>query len=136
MRAKTPAGITFDVPHEVLLEQFKNANEGWLDLASRLERGDQLSAFERETIAIGLRLYVESRKPPARPRGNKPKFDAGEAALRYGYMRRNGDKHADAIGKLADRFNVSEVAVSNAIRPMRATALYIASIGAHRPKDD
>lgn len=135
MRAKTPSGITFDVPYERLLASFEKCNEGWLDLAERLERGDDLSAFDRETIAIGLRLYVKGRKPPARPRGNKPKFDAGDAALRYGYLVTAGDKPAEAIGKLADRYGVSESAVQRAIKPMRKDALYIASIGIFKPKE-
>jgi len=128
MRKKVPPGVTFDVPHEALLASFNRSREGWLDLAARLERGDALSAFERETIAIGLRLYAESLEPPARPRGAKPRFDAGELALRYAYLVKDGRTPAEAIGELADPLCVSEEAVRNAIAPMRESALYLAEV--------
>jgi hypothetical protein len=128
MRKKTPPGVTFDVPHEALLASFKTANAGWLDLAERLERGDALTQFERETIAIGLRLYVASRKPPAHPRGAAPKFDAGEAALNYGRLVNAGKKPSDAIGQIADSLCVSEESVRKAIAPMREQAVYLARV--------
>lgn len=122
MRKKVPPGITFDVPHEALLASYEKNCEGWLALADRIERGDcTLSVFERETIAIGLREYVKTLKPPARPRGQRPKFDAGEAALQYGALVNGGKKPAEAIGEIADNVGVSEEAVRKAIAPMRAS---------------
>ena len=121
MRKKVPPGITFDVSHEALLASHEKNREGWLALADRLERGEALNAFERETIAIGLREYVKTLKPPARPRGRRPKFDAGEAALRFGELVRAGKKPAEAIGEIADSVGVSEEAVRKAIAPMRAS---------------
>ena len=120
MRKKVPPGITFDVSHEALLASHKKNCEGWLTLADRLERGEALAGFERETIAIGIREYVKTLKPPARPRGARPKFDAGEATLRYGELVRAGNKPAAAIGQIADNVGVSEEAVRKAIEPMRA----------------
>jgi len=135
MRKETPPGVTFDVPHELRLAQFEKLCEGWLELAARLERGETLSEFERGTIAQGVRLYVKGMKRPARPRGNTPKFDAGEAAMRYGHLVNRGDKPADAIGKIADMFGVSEEAVRRAIAPMREDARYLASIGVMKPNE-
>jgi len=134
MRKKVPPGVTFDVPHEALLASFNKNREGWLDLAARLERGDALSAFERETIAIGLRLYVDTLKPPPRPRGAKPKFDAGELALRYAYLVKDGRTPAEAIGELADEKGVAEESVRAAIHPMRDVAAYFAGLGIFRPR--
>ena len=136
MRKELPAGVTFDVPHEALLEQFEKKCEGWLDLAARLERGEALGAFDRETIAIGIRQYVKGMKPPPRSRGNKPKFDAGFEAMRYGHLVNSGVEPAEAIGQIADKLGVSEEAVRRAIAPMRKDALYIASLGMFKPKDD
>ncbi len=119
MRKKTPPGVTFDVSHEALLASYEKNREGWLALADRIERGDcTLSAFERETVAIGLRQYVATLKPPARARGARPKFDAGEAALRYGALVEAGVSPAEAIGQLADAYKVSEQGLRAAIRPM------------------
>ena len=120
MRKKVPPGITFDVPHEALLASYEKCCEGWLALADRLKRGEALNDFELETIAIGIREYVKMLKPPARPRGARPRFDAGEAALRYRALVNAGDKPASAIGKIADAVGVSEEAVRKAIEPMRA----------------
>lgn len=136
MRKQSPPGVTFDVPHEALLAQFEKKCEGWLELAARLERGEALCAFDRETIAIGIRQYVKGMKPPARPRGNKPKFDAGEAALRYGYLVNSAVEPAEAIGQIADSHGVSEEAVRKAIAPMREDAQFIARLGIFKPKHD
>lgn len=129
MRKKTPPGLTFDVPHEALLASYEKNREGWLALADRIERGDcTLNAFERETIAIGLREYVKTLKPPARPRGARPKFDAGEAALQYGALVNAGVSPAEAIGQLADARHVSEQALRAAIRPMVRQAPFLARV--------
>ena len=121
MRKKVPPGITFDVPHEALLASDEKNREGWLALADRLERGEALNDFERETIALGIRQHVKMLKPPARPRGARPKFDAGEATLQYGALVNAGKKPAEAIGEIADSAGVSEEAVRKAIAPMRAS---------------
>lgn len=128
MRKKVPHGITFDVSHEALLASHQKNCEGWLALAYRLERGEALNAFERETIAIGLREYVKTLKPPARPRGQRPKFDAGEAALQYGALVNAGMKPAEIVGQLADARHVSEQALRAAIRPMLKHAPFLARV--------
>jgi hypothetical protein len=95
------------------------------ELAGKVERGEPLDETGREWTAGVLRAWADQIpiKQPKK-RGQQPKIDAGPVAIQYAVMVcRDGKKKTHAIAELAERHDVSEQTIKNAVRKYGAAAM-------------
>ena len=108
--------LALRVPHALQVAQYRREQTEVREVAERFARGEPLSHHDRIVITAVMREYVRIREPPPRPRGAKSKLNLLQVEAAYRYLVKTGERPAKAVGRIADKFGVSDAAVRAALR--------------------
>lgn len=103
---------------EVFTARARSQQQYFLELADRIERGDDsLMAYECLMIAGAVRAYAaQIYIDPPRRRGAKQRLNPLPTIAQYLQLRHRGMKHSPAVSAVAEELDVSNKAIEDLLK--------------------